>query len=150
MVSIRHPWSFQDLYEELDRVTRDFSRVFDLDSCLAGGPETGLKLDEQGAELELDLPGVKEEDLSIAMENNRLRVEARREDSRLDNEEVVIRERSHGEFSREYRLPWPVREDGIEASFRDGVLHVRLPRAPEALPRRIPVNSQLIGKEINP
>ncbi len=141
MVHIRHPWNFQDLYEELDRMTRDFSRVFDLDSCLAGGPETGLTLDETGAALELDLPGVKEEDLSIAMENNRLRVEARREDTRSESEDVVMRERSYGEFSREYSLPWPVQEDRIEASFRNGVLHVRLPRAREALPRRIAVKS---------
>lgn len=140
MVSIRHPWSFQDLYEELDRMTRDFSRVFDLDSCLAAGPETGLKLAETEAELELDLPGVREEDLSIALDNNRLRIEARREDARREAEDVVLRERSYGEFSREYRLPWPVSEEGIQAAFRHGVLKVRLPRAPEALPRKIAVN----------
>lgn len=140
MVHIRQPWSFQDLYEELDRMTRDFSRVFDLDSCLAGGPETGLRLTDEDAWLELDLPGVKEDDLSIAMEGSRLRVEARRDDGRAENEDVVLRERSYGEFSREYSLPWPVQEDAIEARFTNGVLQVRLPKAPEAKPRRIPVH----------
>ncbi|MCC5850052.1 MAG: Hsp20/alpha crystallin family protein [Verrucomicrobia bacterium] len=139
MVHIRNPWNFQDLYEELDRMTRDFSRVFDLDSCLAAGPETGLELDEDGAMLALDLPGVSEDELSIALENNRLRIEARREDSRRENEDVILRERSYGEFSREYSLPWPVKEDGIQAEFRHGVLRVRLPKAPEAKPRSIPV-----------
>ena len=140
MVHIRQPWNFQDLYEELDRMTRDFSRVFDLDSCLAAGPETGLRLTEGDAWLELDLPGVKEEDLSIAMDGSRLRVEARRDDGRLENEDVVLRERSYGEFSREYSLPWPVKEDAIEARFQNGILRVRLPKAPEAMPRRIPVS----------
>ena len=139
MVQIRTPWNFQDLYEELDRMTRDFSRVFDLDSCLAAGPETGLRLTEDGAELALDLPGVEEQDLSIALENNRLRVQARRGDGQAEREEVIIRERSHGEFSREYQMPWPVDESGIQAEFRNGVLRVRLPKAPEAKPRRIPV-----------
>ena len=139
MVHIRTPWNFQDLYEELDRMTRDFSGVFDLDSCLAAGPETGLQLNRDGAELALDLPGVEERDLSIALENNRLRVQARRADGRAAEEDVVIRERSHGEFSREYQLPWPVDETGIEAEFRNGVLHVRLPKAAEAQPRSIPV-----------
>lgn len=142
MVHIRTPWNFQDLYEELDRMTRDFSRVFDQESCLAGGPETGLQLNEHDAVLELDLPGVKESDLNIALENNRLRIEARREDAVRDGEDVVLRERSYGEFTREYRLPWSVEEDKIEADFTGGVLRVRMPRAPESKPRRIPVNMQ--------
>lgn len=140
MVQIRHPWNFQDLYEELDRMTRNFSRVFDTESCLAAGPETGLRLSDHDAVLVLDLPGVKEADLNLALENNRVRIEARREDAVRDGEDVVLRERSYGEFTREYRLPWPVEEDKIEAEFARGVLRVRLPRAPETKPRRIPVN----------
>lgn len=142
MVHIRTPWNFQDLYEELDRMTRDFSRVFDTESCLACGPETGLHLNEHEARLELDLPGVKASDLNIALEDNRLRIEARRDDGVQDGEDVVLRERSYGEFTREYRLPWSVEEDKIEADFKSGVLTVRLPRAPESKPRRIPLNLQ--------
>ena len=136
------PWNFQELYEELDRMTRDFSRVFDTESCLAGGPETGLHLGEHEAVLELDLPGVEEADLNIGLESNRLRIEARRNDAVREGEDVVLRERSYGEFTREYRLPWSVEEDKIEARFAAGVLHVRLPRAPESKPRRIPVKVQ--------
>jgi HSP20 family protein len=139
MVHIRHPWQFQDLFEELDRMTRDFSRVFDPASCLAAGPETGLRLEDDAAVLEIDLPGVTEEDVEIALDGNRLRIAAKRGDVRSEAEEVVLRERSYGEFTREYRLPWTVREDGVEARFRHGVLTVRLPRAPEAESRRIPV-----------
>ncbi len=139
MVNIRNPWHFQDLVEEIDRMTRDFSRVFDAPGCLLDGPETGLRLEEDAATVELELPGVTDEDLSLALEDNRIRIEARRADDRKEGEDVVLRERSYGEFSREYRLPWPVRPEDVEANFTQGILRVRLPRAPEAAPRRIPV-----------
>jgi HSP20 family protein len=128
MVHIRNPWQFQDLFEELDRMTRDFSRVFDPASCLAAGPETGLRLEEGAAVLEIDLPGVGEQDLQIALDGNRLRIAAKRDDGRVENEDVVLRERSYGEFTREYSLPWTVSENDIQARFRHGVLTVRLPK----------------------
>jgi HSP20 family protein len=57
----------------------------------------------------------------------------------VENEDVVLRERSYGEFTREYSLPWTVSENDIQARFRHGVLTVRLPKAPEPESRRIAV-----------
>ena len=137
MVHIRTPWVFQDLVEELDRMTRDVGWAY-------GAPErslSGLDIREDEARLTLDLPGVSEEELELVLEDDTLRVEARREPLHEESEEVILRERTHGEFVREYRLPWTVREEDVEARLERGVLDLTLKRAPEAAPRRIQVRS---------
>lgn len=138
MVHIRSPWIFQDMMDELDRWSRDPSWAF-------GGreaPDTGgLDVNDGTATLELELPGVEDSDLDIVLEDNRLRVLAKRSDLAGDREDVLLRERTYGEFSREYRLPWPVDEASAVARLEHGVLHLDMKRAPEAEPRRIEVRS---------
>lgn len=141
MVNIRTPWVFQDLVQELDRMTRDPGWPFAAAGGLSDPALAGLDIRDDEASLTLDLPGVGEEDLDLVLEDNRLRVEARREDVRGESEEVVLRERSYGEFSRDYLLPWTVREEDVDARFERGVLRLTLKRAPEAAPRRIQVKS---------
>lgn len=137
MVTLRNPWVFQDLMEEMDRMSRNAGWAF-------GSPlscESGLEVREDEASLRLELPGVSESDLDLVLEEDLLRIEARREDLHHENEEVLLRERSYGEFSREVRLPWRVQEKDVEADLKQGVLHIRLKRAPEAAPRQIKVKS---------
>lgn len=141
MVTIRSPWAFQDLVHELDRMTRDAGWAFGGSSLSSDSRTTGLRIQEDNAFLEVDLPGVKDEDLTIELEDNRLTIQARRSDLHEENEEVILRERTYGEFSRAYSLPWPVQQDSIDARFESGVLSLHFNRAPEAAPRRIEVKS---------
>lgn len=141
MVNIRTPWAFQDLVHELDLMTRDAGWPFE-SSCPASNENTtGLTVGEDTATLELDLPGVQDENLSIELEDGHLTIQASREDLHGSEEQVVLRERSFGEFLRKYTLPWPVDEKKVEARFENGVLTVRFPRAAEAAPRRIEINN---------
>lgn len=138
MVHIRTPWVFQDMMDELDRWARDPSQAFGgLESAGAGG----LDVQDGTATLTLELPGVEESDLDIVLEDHRLRVVARRSDQASEREDVLLRERTYGEFSREYRLPWPVDEASAVAHLEHGVLRLELNRAAEAAPRRIEVRS---------
>lgn len=142
MVNVRSPWVFQDLVEELDRMTRDMGWAFGGTSSYPESVVSGLEIQNDEARLNLDLPGVEESDLELVLEDNLLKVVARREDSHREGEDVLLRERSFGEFSRAYRLPWTVREEDVEALFEKGVLHLRLKRAPEAAPRKIQITSK--------
>lgn len=141
MVTSRIPWAFQDLVHELDRLTRESGWAFDGPSLTSEHRNTGLQVREDSAALALDLPGVDESDLNIELEENLLKVHAVRNDLHEDEEEVVLRERSYGEFSRTYTLPWPVQQEEVDARFQQGVLTLRLKRAPESAPRRIEVKS---------
>ena len=54
---------------------------------------------------------------------------------------VLMQERAWGKFSRSIRLPQNVKNDGVEASFENGVLTLSLPKAEHVLPRTIPVKA---------
>jgi len=138
MVHIRTPWVFQDLVQELDRMSRDAGWPF---GSPADASLSGLDVREDAASLTLELPGVRGEDLELVLEEDRLRIEARRGTEHAEGEEVVLRERTRGEFFREYRLPWTVREEDVEARLERGVLTLTLARAPESAPRRIQVRT---------
>lgn len=142
MVHMRTPWAFQDLVEELDRMSRNVGWAFGALSNERELADAGLKIGENQATLSLDLPGVTEADLELVLENDRLHIAARRNDLHQENEEVLLRERTYGEFSQDLRLPWPVREEDVEASLKQGVLKLRLKRSPEAAPRQIKVKTQ--------
>ncbi len=150
MVHIRTPWVFQDIVDELDRWARNPSWAFGgLESPSVGG-SGGLQIEEGRATLQLELPGVAESDLDVFIEDNRLRIQANRGDASQEAEDVLLRERTYGEFSREYRLPWPVDEAAVQARLENGLLLVDLQRAAEAAPRRIPVKTESRSLETQP
>ncbi|MDF3129931.1 Hsp20/alpha crystallin family protein [Kiritimatiellaeota bacterium B1221] len=141
MVHMRTPWIFQDLVEELDRMSRNAGWTF----CGADAAQSRLsavEVDGDQASYTLDLPGVAETDLELVLENDRLRILARREDLHQAEDEVLLHERTYGEFVQEVKLPWPVREEEVEATLKQGVLHLIMKRSPEAGPHKIEVNSK--------
>jgi HSP20 family protein len=87
-----------------------------------------------------DLPGIPEEKISVEFENGALTVSAERERSSDVKQDGFYRyERRVGSFARSISLPEGVTEEGIKASFADGVLEVRVRKPEEAKPRRIEI-----------
>jgi HSP20 family protein len=87
-----------------------------------------------------DLPGVREDKLAIEVQNDTLTVSAEREKvTEASNEGFYRFERRYGTFSRAVGLPQGVDESKINASYKDGVLEVRVPKPEEAKPRRIQI-----------
>jgi HSP20 family protein len=122
-------------------MTRDAGRLFGPVAGTVDSGVCGLDIRDDDARLTLEFPGVKDEDLEVLLEDNTLRIHATRGDAQEESEDVVLRERTFGEFDREYSLPWPVQDDGIDARLERGVLTLTLKRAPEAAPRAITVKS---------
>jgi HSP20 family protein len=91
--------------------------------------------------VEMELPGVTHEKLDIQVLNDELSVRGTRGDSLPEGAVMHRRERRTGEFARVVKLPFPVSGEQVEATLRDGVLQVRLPKTPEAMPRRIEVKT---------
>jgi HSP20 family protein len=74
-----------------------------------------------------DLPGYEKDDIGVTLADRTLRIEAEHEThAEIEEGEYVRRERNHESVSRSVRLPEPVREDGVSASFSNGVLTVTL------------------------
>ena len=136
-----------NLRQEVDRLFEDFdwrvSRspfrrpVFDLETFRrhASGLPTAVDLVERGAAYEVtaELPGMDEKDVKVEVQNGTLRIAGeKREEKTEERKDYYLRERHFGAFERSFMLPEDVDAAKIEASFRKGVLTVRLPRRPEA------------------
>jgi HSP20 family protein len=91
-----------------------------------------------------DCPGVDRQDISLRLIDPRmLRISVRREEAtETEREGYYMRERTFGAFSRSVSLPVDVTEQGAEATFKNGVLELRLPKTPESLGREIPLTGE--------
>jgi Molecular chaperone (small heat shock protein) len=88
---------------------------------------------EEGYELQIDLPGMKKEDISVELADGILTVSGERSDEREDQRRgYYLSERSYGGVRRSFRVPESVKTEDIGASFRDGVLTLSMPRTEEA------------------
>lgn len=99
-------------------------------------PAVNIKENERDFELELAIPGQKKEDFNIEVDNNVLTVsmEDKHEDEATEGN-YTRREFSYRAFKRAFTLPETVNEDGIDASYTNGILKFTLPKKEEALPK---------------
>ena len=88
-----------------------------------------------------DLPGVRADGLTIDLRDNVLSIEGNVQAGEGENEQNLLREYETGSFRREFRLSNVIDQGKIEASLRDGVLRLTLPKAEAARPRKIEVQS---------
>jgi HSP20 family protein len=88
----------------------------------------------------VELPGLKPEDLDITMEDGLLTIQGERDFAHDSSEQQFHRvERRYGAFRRSITLPAHAMAEGIQASFEDGVLQILVPKAEEAKPKRIQI-----------
>ena len=79
-----------------------------------------------------DLPGIKKEDLEVSLEQDRLIIRGERREEREVKEERYYRlERNVGSFYRALPLPFAVKPEQIAATYRDGILDIRIPKPAE-------------------
>lgn len=94
-------------------------------------------------EVKAALPGLKPEDVEINVVGNTLTIKGEfREDEEKKEGNFLYRERRYGSFQRSITLPEEVNIDKAEATFENGVLRLRLPKAEHAKPRQIPVKAK--------
>ena len=92
--------------------------------------------------LKAELPDMKREDIGVTFDNNVLTLKGeRRIDEAVAREKYQRLERRYGSFSRSFTLPATVDAAQISATYKDGVLTIRLPKREEARPRQIAVSA---------
>ncbi len=88
-----------------------------------------------------ELPGMKIEDFHLELEDGTLTLSGERKFEEPTNGDEYHRvERLAGKFCRSFRVPQAVKNDGIKATYRDGILDVYVPKAEEAKPRQITIS----------
>jgi HSP20 family protein len=96
--------------------------------------------DDKNVIVRASLPGFSQEDVDIEVQNGVLTIAAQKEETHEDSgERFLRRERRMGSVVRQIVLPEIVDEEGATADLVDGVLTLRLPKTPEAMPRKIQV-----------
>jgi HSP20 family protein len=88
-----------------------------------------------------ELPGVRDKDVSLSITGDLLTVKGERSfDQELKDDNSYHVERVFGKFERTVQLPLPVQADRVKATYRDGVLEVRLPKAEEVKPKEVKID----------
>ena len=103
-------------------------------------PPVDILEDEHDITLQAEIPGVKEEDLNITLENNLLTIAGERKFKDEENKENFHRiERRYGKFTRTFTLPAGVDFHNVMATFENGVLNVTLPKREEFKPKQVKI-----------
>ncbi len=136
---------------EVENLQREMDQLFDLTFPGlwngGGSPDRGHwvpsldVVDEENQTLILlDLPGMTKKDIKVSVEGKTLTIEGeRRRDKRLKDEDHLRSERYYGVFCRRIALPVYADTSKIQATFRDGVLEVRLPKKEDHKPKQIEI-----------
>lgn len=96
--------------------------------------------DDAGYLILAELPGVSLDDVKLEIEDDVLTLSAVKRPPQGDERRGVhYRERRYGTFERAFALPKAIHRDAVQATMKDGVLSIHLPKAEQARPRQIPV-----------
>lgn len=137
-------------FRNVNDIQGEMNRLFD---SLFGRPATLAAVERMWAPLAdmyetkddlfvtLELPGVREKDVHVSITGDMLTVKGeRRFESGVKDEGYYRLERVYGKFERSVPLPIPVQADKVKATYRDGVLEIRLPKVEEVKPKEIKID----------
>lgn len=131
------------LRREIDRLFEDtFGRGADTSSW---SPAVDVRESEKELALEVELPGIKPDDVEITAENGILTVRGEKHNERKEGDEnsrYHLVERTYGSFMRSFQLPPGLDESKIEADYNDGILSVHIPKTALPQPRKIQIGRQ--------
>jgi len=139
---------FADLVDFRDEMNRFFDRFFGRTPMrrVRRGEEFFsplVDLYETPSELvaKVELPGMKKEEIEVSVVGDTLTLKGeRKRESEVKEENFYRMERSYGTFQRSLTLPNPVDASKVKATYKDGILEVRVPKAEEAKPKLIKID----------
>ena len=141
-------------WQPFEGLTRLHSRIDDLfDESLARGrgnpgygsavwsPPVDVLESKDSYLLRAELPGMKKEDVQLEVNNGTLTLTGERKaETPANGVEYRSVERLAGKFSRSFYLPRSVKQEAIQATYRDGILEIHVPKADEAKARQIAID----------
>jgi HSP20 family protein len=131
------------LQNRLNSIFNDFARPEGEQESLAMGsfiPPVDVYEDAQKLVLKLEVPGIKQEDMDVHLENQTLTIKGERNFEKDEKEENFHRiERRYGTFTRSFTLPQTVDAASVKANYEHGVLTVSLDKKEAAKPKQVKV-----------
>jgi HSP20 family protein len=102
-------------------------------------PYTDIHETDEALTVVMEMPGVETKDINVSLENDVLRVDGQIDFAKYEGMEPVYTEYNVGPYTRSFTLSNKIDQEKISAQLEDGVLTLTLPKAKEALPRRISI-----------
>ena len=133
-----------DPFRELQDIERRIGAVLNVNQpareVKSFTPAVNEKVDEKGYYLEIDLPGVKKENIDISVNDGILTISGERKLEKKEEKENYVRiESFFGRFERSFKLPPDADLDNIEAKYEDGVLKIFIPKKKKPAGKRIEI-----------
>jgi HSP20 family protein len=142
---------FMTLHREMNRLFDDVFRGFDMAPFgslggmgrMASWPTVEVIETDHEVRVSAELPGMDQNDVEVLMNDGVLTIRGEKK-SEVEDKERAFSERYYGRFERRLPLAWEVEEDKVNASFKNGVLTVTMPKSPKssAQVKRIAINSE--------
>ena len=136
------PWH---VWDDLRRLQQELNQAFDWRLAgprAAGYPALNVRSDKEAVTVTAEVPGVKPGEIDITVQRATLTIAGKRAPDAPGEGAVYHRqERTGGDFVRTLELPCAIDAGAVEARFQNGVLTIRLPRAPEDKPKTIAVKA---------
>jgi HSP20 family protein len=123
--------TFESMFEDF---FRGFPRMGLMEEVFGGMPRIDMSETEGAYHIEAELPGMEEKDIDVSVKGNTLMIRGERREEKKKEEEgqTIFHECRFGTFERAVQLPMEVNTDKIEATYRNGVLRLNLPKTEEA------------------
>lgn len=103
-------------------------------------PSIDVKENKDAYMIKAELPGVEKEHVSVSYDNGVLTIKGEKKVEKEEKDDKTHHvECSYGSFLRSFTLPREVKSDQIEASFKDGVLKLKVPKSEESKPKQIDI-----------
>ena len=138
----RSPW--QEMEDASLRLNRLFGRSANGSASSGWTPAVNVEETEDALLLSAELPGMTIDEIELEVKENVLTIQGEKKDEKeeKDDRRYHLWERSFGSFRRGFTLPRTVATDKISAEFRDGILFIQMPKAPEAKSRKITIKAE--------
>jgi HSP20 family protein len=139
------PYRVVDIQGEVNRLFDNFfgrPATAAAPSGRAWAPAVDMHETANDLVLKVELPGVRDKDVSVSITGDLLTVKGERRWSEGEgrDQKALHVERLYGQFERMIQLPLAVQGDKVKATYRDGVLEITLPKAEELKPREVKID----------
>jgi len=106
-------------------------------------PSCDIEEEEDRYVIKADLPGVDKKDIDVKLENGVISIRGEKQTEKETGKGTKRHrtERFHGSFARSFSLPDAVKDERVEANYKDGVLSLVIPKAEEAKPKSIDIKA---------
>ncbi len=127
---------FDDLFNELYSLPTSFLSKSGMDLS----PRIDVSETDAEYKIEAELPGINQKEIDVKIDNNILTIKGKKEDTKEEKDKNYhLRERYYGMFQRSISLPSNIEPDKIDASFKNGVLHIVVPKNDKRTPKKIEI-----------